>query len=180
MAGTALAVMKPKADPDAVEIGKLWRKACSSLVESSKYYLECGRKLAEKKATLKHGEWLPWLADNTDVLGFDTPQTGGKLMKAAKLNAGVQIESESDAVEVSRTMWGHTTTRGTTGTGENEWYTPVEYVDLARTVMGVIDLDPASSDQAQSTVQALQHFTQADDGLKRVWHGNVWLNRWPA
>jgi len=164
MAGTALAVMKPKADPDAVEIGKLWRKACSSLVESSKYYLECGRKLAEKKATLKHGEWLPWLADNTDVLGFDTPQTGGKLMKAAKLNAGVQIESESDAVEVSRTMWG----------------TPVEYVDLARTVMGVIDLDPASSDQAQSTVQALQHFTQADDGLKRVWHGNVWLNRWPA
>jgi phage N-6-adenine-methyltransferase len=66
--------------------------------------------------------------------------------------------------------------RGTTGTGENEWYTPADVIADARKVLGVIDLDPASSEQAQSTVQALQYFTLADDGLKRMWHGNVWLN----
>jgi phage N-6-adenine-methyltransferase len=43
-------------------------------------------------------------------------------------------------------------------------------------VLGVIDLDPASSERAQRGVQALKYFTLADDGLMRMWHGNVWLN----
>lgn len=66
--------------------------------------------------------------------------------------------------------------RGTTGTGENEWFTPADVIHDARRVLGVIDLDPASTEQAQATVQALQYFTIADDGLKREWAGNVWLN----
>jgi hypothetical protein len=73
--------------------------------------------------------------------------------------------------------------RGTQGTSENEWYTPADIIQAARTVLGVIDLDPASSEHAQATVQALQHFTLVDDGLKRMWTGNVWLNTpesWPS
>lgn len=61
-------------------------------------------------------------------------------------------------------------------TGENEWYTPAEYIELARKVMGTIDLDPASSTTAQKTVKAKRFFTIADDGLSRQWRGNVWLN----
>src|SRR5438034_2622391 len=77
-----------------------------------------------KKASLKHGEWLPWLVNNADVLGFSTPQTAGKLMRAAKLNVDVQFEDEATAVTMSRKLWGNEVIRGTQGTGENEWYTP--------------------------------------------------------
>ena len=59
---------------------------------------------------------------------------------------------------------------------ENEWYTPSKYIEAARTVMGSIDLDPASCELAQETVQAGQYFTIDDSGLTKEWRGNVWLN----
>jgi len=59
---------------------------------------------------------------------------------------------------------------------ENEWYTPSKFIEAARTVMGSIDLDPASCELAQQTVQAGQYFTIDDNGLNKEWHGNVWLN----
>jgi phage N-6-adenine-methyltransferase len=68
------------------------------------------------------------------------------------------------------------TIRGTEGTGEFERYTPEEYIDAARSVLGEIDLDPATSAQAQQTVCASEYFTVEDDGLGREWHGRVWLN----
>lgn len=39
-------------------------------------------------------------------------------------------------------------------TGEFEWYTPSRYIEIARAFLGAIDLDPASSKQAQKTVKA--------------------------
>lgn len=59
---------------------------------------------------------------------------------------------------------------------ENEWYTPSKFIEAARTVMNSIDLDPASCELAQQTVQAGQYFTIDDNGLNKEWHGNVWLN----
>jgi len=66
--------------------------------------------------------------------------------------------------------------RGTQGTGENEWFTPPELIELAREVLGEIDLDPASHPEAQKIVRAKQFFTKADDGLAKPWRGRVWLN----
>lgn len=57
-----------------------------------------------------------------------------------------------------------------------EYYTPKEITDLARAVMGGIDLDPASNDTAQSWIQAATYYTEADDGYEQSWHGRVWLN----
>ena len=59
-------------DNDAIEIGELYQKAGRSLVDSVKYQIECGQRLTEKKATLKHGQWLAWLDSNLGVLGFST------------------------------------------------------------------------------------------------------------
>ena len=61
-------------------------------------------------------------------------------------------------------------------TGNNEWYTPVEYIELARHVMGDITLDPASSEIANRTVKATHFFTAQDNGLEKEWFGNVWMN----
>jgi phage N-6-adenine-methyltransferase len=60
--------------------------------------------------------------------------------------------------------------------GENEWYTPSEYIESARNVMGSINLDPASSDKANKIVKAETIYTKEDDGLTKSWYGNIWLN----
>ncbi len=61
-------------------------------------------------------------------------------------------------------------------TRTDEWYTPPEYIEMAREVMGGIDLDPASNELAQSWIQAKEYFTKDDDGLRQEWEGRIWCN----
>jgi phage N-6-adenine-methyltransferase len=59
---------------------------------------------------------------------------------------------------------------------EVEWYTPAHILERVRTVLGNIDLDPASSAIAQQRVQADRYFTEQDDGLAQDWSGKVFCN----
>jgi ParB family chromosome partitioning protein len=62
--------------------------------------------------------------------------------------------------------------------GKQDWMTPMPIVEAARATMGAIDLDPASSAQANRRIGATDYYTVSDNGLAARWWGRVWLN-WP-
>jgi hypothetical protein len=57
-----------------------------------------------------------------------------------------------------------------------EWYTPPGYIAAVRKVLGAIDLDPASCEQANATVGAGRFYTEAENGLLLPWFGRVFCN----
>lgn len=57
-----------------------------------------------------------------------------------------------------------------------EYYTPQEIVEAARRVMGEIDLDPASSSEANKRIKTLWFFDRHNNGLNQQWRGRVWMN----
>ena len=64
----------------------------------------------------------------------------------------------------------------TNNSKDDEWYTPKQYIEAARKVLGTIDLDPASNDFANETVKATTYYTEETDGLAQEWFGNIWMN----
>lgn len=70
-------------------------------------------------------------------------------------------------------IWGHSG-RPAGGGGSVEWYTPIDYIIRARSVLGVIDLDPASCEQAQKAVRTEIFYTIKQDEREFP----DWLCRW--
>ncbi len=57
-----------------------------------------------------------------------------------------------------------------------EWYTPAEIIQTARRVMRGIDLDPASTEEANRVIGAQTIYTEESGGLSQNWFGCIWLN----
>ena len=57
------------------------------------------------------------------------------------------------------------------------WYTPEQYVEAARKVLGTIDLDPASDANGNQIVKAARYFSSGGETDCSWGHGvSVWLN----
>lgn len=52
---------------------------------------------------------------------------------------------------------------------KENWGTPSWIAEASRTVLGGIDLDPASSAEANKIICARRYFTKGDNGLARIW-----------
>ena len=113
------------------------------------------------------------LEQSGDVVKFTTStDTMGRQQPTTK-SAGKQSTLDPDGIlRTAQATQPHVSHNS----GNNEWYTPPKYTDAARKVLGSIDLDPASSQLANTTVKALHIYTKDDDGLQKDWSGNIWLN----
>lgn len=61
-------------------------------------------------------------------------------------------------------------------TGNDQWFSRDVVTKPATTVLGVIDLDPCSCEEANQIVGAADYFTIEDNGLNKQWRGSVYLN----
>jgi len=128
--------------------------------------LVAGQALLEAKQLVPHGGWRQWLADNVEF----SERTARVYMQAAKHpeTAGDSLRGVLSALRRPG--------RYAYCSGDEEWFTPKTIVDAARQVLGSIDLDPASCQQANTVVRARRYFTIKDDGLRQPWRGRVFLN----
>ena len=61
--------------------------------------------------------------------------------------------------------------------GNVEYYTNIEIISLVNKMFGEIDLDPASCELANTTVQAKEFFTEEQNGLEQPWvAAKLWMN----
>lgn len=110
--------------------------------------------------------------EEEELAGGDTPSASPSDAWWAKDSESEPDEGELTQEERERRANAHVSQN----TGNPEWYTPATCIDAARKVLGDIDLDPATSEIAQRTVQASTYYTADDDGLAKDWQGRVWMN----
>lgn len=115
------------------------------------------RSVASAKAVLGNG--IPELIELVD--------RGEMAVSAAERIARFEPEAQRESIKAPHVSH---------NSGNNEWYTPPEYIAAAREVVGEIDLDPASSEIANSVIKARRFYSIDDDGLSKKWRGRVWMN----
>ena len=93
-------------DPDALVIGGLYQQAKTSLIESVRYQIDCGRRLAVKKRAVGHGNWLGWLERHRVELGFGVSAANKLMRGASKFVVDYEFD-EATATAVSRELWGN-------------------------------------------------------------------------
>jgi hypothetical protein len=104
--------------------------ACACTGRAITAYRQIGCDLIAAKALCRHGEWLPWLKANVPF----TPRQAQNYMKLAKCEVTSHLDEQwrvilgNDEPDSESELHNHRAQ----GTGENEWYTPAEVLEVAR------------------------------------------------
>ena len=154
------------------EINKLYQEieaAGKVMVDKA---IRIGELLSEQKASMKHGEWIPWVEDN---LPFGRSESAN-YMRVYSRQDELNVQPVAHLKDAVKALCTPKTAHVSHNSGENEWYTPPRFIEAAREVMGGIDTDPASSKIANETVRADTFYAEKDDGLEQEWGKKVWIN----
>lgn len=125
------------------------------------------------------------LPSKVSPIGLTLPSTESQARELARVEPSERAGVWGEATEVAAAEGRPLTARDVAAaasphvshnSGQNEWYTPPEYILAARAVLGRIDCDPASSEIANRTVGAAKFFDKEADGLKRKWGERIYLN----
>jgi hypothetical protein len=162
-------------DALAERINAAHERVCANFKTTLEHAVEAGHLLIAAKRAVRHGKWMQWCAAHCRF----SQRTINYYMELAEA-LGDRIATVAnfplrDALRLIGAKTGNQA-RLDACSGNDEWPTPLKWVDRARRVMGTIDVDPASSFAAQRIIQAKTYYTIAEDGLKQEWHGNIWLN----
>ncbi len=154
------------------EINKLYQEIEAAGKVMIDKAIRIGELLSEQKASMKHGEWIPWVEEN---LPFDVRE-GQNYMRVFAHKEELNAKPVSHLKGAIASLVKSKTVHVSQNSGENEWYTPPKFIEAAREVMGGIDTDPASSKIANKTVKAGEYYDTKTDGLEQEWGKTVWIN----
>lgn len=139
-----------------------------------------------KKLKLSFNAWLKKCPSIRKSRAYEQRAVALKLKTAEQVRADTRKRLARHVVKVS--VNGKTVKLGAAdsasayamGTGGgDEWFTPTDYLKMAREVLGGFDTCPASNAFAQRRFDfgpRCKHYTKADDALTKSWRGRVWLN----
>jgi hypothetical protein len=143
--------------------------AASKIISLSQSINERAYRLGETflwvKKRVGHGNFGSWLADNVVLF---TERTARNYMAHWR-----RCRKEK---RLLRYEFGKSATVADLDMEQNEYYSPADAIEGARRVLGGIDLDPASCDEANAVVKAKRYFTRKQNGLTKEWRGLVWCN----
>lgn len=172
-----------RSQADALEIEAMAKRRLADEYDAA----QARGELADRSVGLKRGNNRPDIGitnigtvkdigiSSYDV--FDARKTRDVELANPGITGSVARELADAGIEPSKAaVTREINTRLNSFSGDNEWYTPAKYIDMAREVMGSIDIDPASNATAQAVVQAKVHYTIDTDGLSKDWLGNLWMN----
>lgn len=157
-----------------VRIGELMAqvpKATKGNQYTGKMVADTGVRNQTKKEVIEAAGFTP-----KQVQRFETLAKHPELVEQAKAEAKENDDIVSRSSVLSLIKQANDKPHVSNNSGNNEWYTPKYYIDLVRNVLGEIDLDPASCEYANRTVQAKRFYSIDDDGLQQVWSGKVFMN----
>jgi hypothetical protein len=139
---------------------------------------QIGSWLCAAKDKCGHGSWLPWLSENCSEISERTSQIYMKVYKRIGSLSNTKLISDMNPTEAYRALGVIKEAEDNVhfSSESNEWYTPPDLVETISDALGGISLDPCSNSEGEPNIPAEEHFTEADDGLTREWHGTVYMN----